>query len=166
MKKIEVNHYPDVLYILNGTIALLWALFTFTILIILSDLHLCFVLSFIFMFITIDICHFLSGIKTIVEYDTETIRYKWLRFKYTVNLSEIKSVYYTIVNKTKSRDRCLEIVFNVHGNILKLNDLIKRDDIEKCISGRCEDIELMKLYKLIENICPEKSKGFVKFKSS
>ena len=162
MEKIKISHYPDFLDILKGTISLLWAVFTFIILIIVSDLDLCYFLSFIFFVITIIINNFLSGIKTIVEYDTETIRYKWLRFKYKINISEIKSVYYTIVNKTKSRDRHLEIVFNVRGNILKLNDLIKPEDIENCIIGRLEDIELMKLYKFIENICPEKSKGFVK----
>ncbi len=45
---------------------------------------------------------------------------------------------------------------------MKLNDLIKTKDIENCIHGKADELQLMQLYKFIETICPERSKGSVK----
>ena len=92
------------------------------------------------------------------------IHWKWLWFSYTVHFNEMESVYYTITTqRTRYGDiRRFEIRFRFKDNEMKLNDLIQTEDIENCIRGKADEMQLMQLYKFIENVCPDKSKGFVK----
>ena len=81
-----------------------------------------------------------------------------------VNFEDMDSFYYTIVSERIRGGyiRRFEIGFNVKNSELKLNDELKTEDIESSVNGTPDNIKLMQLYKFIENICPEKSEGFIK----
>ena len=103
--------------------------------------------------------------KTIVEYDTEKVHWKWLWIDYTANFSDINSVHYTIVHERTryGYNHRFEIVFYLkNSKELQLNDRLQSEDIDNCINGITDNIRLMKLYRFIENVYPEKCSGFVK----
>lgn len=162
MKKIEVNHTPYFIRGIEIAIAFLWAGLIVFLCSVKSDSVMW--VSTVGVLIMLIIASVMNDRKTIVEYDTETIRWKWLWLTYTVNLNEMLSVHYTIVSKRTrgGYTRRLEIVFNVKEGTLRLNDRLKTEDIENYINGTPDDIHLMKLYNFIEKTCPEKSHGFTK----
>ena len=65
-------------------------------------------------------------------------------------------------NVGKCYFRYFELVFKIKDHEFKLNDKLKTEDIENSINGSSDNIKLMQLYRFIENIYTEKSKGFVK----
>ncbi|MDE5618961.1 MAG: hypothetical protein K2I80_00330 [Ruminococcus sp.] len=73
-------------------------------------------------------------------------------------------IFNTIVSKRTRYGyyRRFELIFYVKNTELKLNDELKTEDIESSVNGTPDNIKLMQLYKFIENICPEKSEGFIK----
>lgn len=162
MNKIEVNHTPDFMNGLTILLTLLWGVFTFCACFIASEIAL--MLSMGFLFVIIGIALFVDFRKTIVEYDTQKIHWKWLCLDYTLNFADIDSFYYTIVSERTryGYNRRFEVVFKVNDETLRLNDRLKTEDIENSISGNSGNIKLMQLYKFIENICPEKSEDFIK----
>ena len=165
MEKIYVKHDPDFMNtaaISAISIVILWLISVFAVYHFTVEFAM--LLSMLSLFILLSICYFLSAIKTVVEYDTEKVRWKWLWLEYTVDLDKMESVHYTIASKF-TRYGCIrrfEIVFKTKDRELRLNDLIKKEDLEKYIEGKYDDIKLMRLYKFIESACPEKSKGFYK----
>ncbi|MCM1505550.1 MAG: hypothetical protein NC177_00220 [Ruminococcus flavefaciens] len=162
MKKIEVNHTTDFIRGVSIAIAFLWAGLIVFLCSVKSDSVMW--VSTVGVLIMLIIASVTNDSKTIVEYDTETIRWKWLWLTYTVNLNEMLSAHYTITLERTRGDyiRRLEIVFNVKEGTLRLNDKLKTEDIENYINGTPDDIKLMELYKFIESTCPEKSHGFTK----
>ncbi len=163
MKTIAVKYTPDFMNAAAVSIFIVWIVLTVVICSVM-DQFLAVLLLLVNLFGMIGICFYLDGIKTIVEYDTEKIHWKWLWFSYTVHFNEMESVYYTITTQRTRYDdiRRFEIRFCIKDNEMKLNDLIQTEDIENCIHGKADEMQLMQLYKFIENVCPEKSKGFVK----
>lgn len=163
MKKIEVHHTPDFMKEVIIACVALWIVSVFFICYAVQEIIALF-LSLGILFSIIGFAYYIDDRKTVVEYDTEKIRWKWLWCTYTVNFKEMESVHYTIVSEYARYGyiRHFEIVFKVKDNELKLNDNLKTEDIESSVNGTPDDIKLMQLYKFIENVCPEKSKGFIK----
>lgn len=164
MKNIKVRHTPDFMNEVVISFVILWGLLVFFLCGAVKSYFVAVLVILVLWFAMIGFAIFLDKMKTAVEYDTEKVRWKWLWLAYTVDLNEMGSVYYTITSR-RSRygsTRLFEIRFNIGDSELKLNDILAAEDIENCINGKAEDIQLMQLYKFIENICPEKSKGFVK----
>lgn len=163
MKKIEVNHTPDFMTPVAIAMIILWVISTVIICYNTSEVTALFLSMGILMAI-LGVAVYTDCTKTTVEYDDNKIRWKWLWLTYTVNFKEMESVYYTIVSERTRGGyiRRFEIVFKVKDNELRLNDRLRTEDIENSINGTPEDIQLMQLYKFIENICPEKCSGFVK----
>ncbi len=163
MKKFKVSHTPYFIKPITIALTLFWIVAVIVLCNTLAE-NQALLLLVVLLLVILLIIAFLSLVKTTVEYDTEKIRWKWLRLKYTVNFNEMDSVYYTVVSESTryGYNRRLEIVFRVKDMELKLNDRIETEDIENCINGRVSDVRLMTLYKFIENICPEKAKGFVR----
>lgn len=159
MEKIQVNHSPAS-YAKKFAITFLFLWVIFTLIVINTKYNI--LLSSGFLFIIIGIAIYIDYKKTTVEYDTEKIQWKWLWFEYTVNFKDMTSFYYTIISERTRGGyvRHFEICFIVKNNEFKLNDLIKTEDIENSINGTPDNIHLMKLFKFIENIYPEKSEGF------
>ncbi len=164
MGKIEVRHTPDFMKAAVISFVILFMFLIFFICAVVKSYFVAVSLSIVLFFAMIGSAIFLDTVKTVVEYDTEKIHWKWLWLEYTVKFSEMKSVCYTITTQRARYAviRHFEIRFNVGDRELKLNDILATEDIENCINGNADDIKLMRLYKFIERTCPEKSKGFVK----
>lgn len=166
MKEIKVNHTPDFMKPVAIAMIILWVISTVIICYNTSEVTAMFLSMGILMAI-LGVAVYIDCTKTIVEYNTETIRWKWLFLTYEVNFKEMESVHYTIVSERTryGYNRHFEIVFKVKDNELQLNNKLNTEDIENSINGTPEDIKLMQLYKFIEGICPEKCSGFVKTES-
>ncbi|MDE5557220.1 MAG: hypothetical protein K2J32_05935 [Ruminococcus sp.] len=165
MKKLEVNHTPDFIRDIAIALAILWIILIFIICSAIISKLIAMFLSITILLIIIGVGWYIDSRKTIVEYDTEKIKWKWLWLEYTANFSEIDSVYYTIVHERTryGYNHRFEIVFYLKNSTeLRLNDRLQSEDIDNCINGITDDIKLMQLYKFIENIYPEKCSGFVK----
>ncbi len=163
MKKIEVNHKPEFLNEIAISLSILWVISLFIICSLMAKLMAVF-LSLTILLIIIGIGVYIDSRKTIVEYDTEKVCWKWWGLTYTVNFSDLESVHYTIIHKRTRYDYSgrFEIVFKVEDDELRLSDDLTTENIDNCINGNTDNIKLMELYKFIENVCPEKSKGFIK----
>lgn len=162
MKKIQVNHTPNFIKQVAIASVFLWIIFTFFVCYIIPKSSL--LLSLGLLLFIIGIAFYMDSRKTTVEYDTEKLNWKWLWINYTVNFKNLNSVHYTIVSE-RMRYGCFryfELVFKIKDYEFKLNDKLKTEDIENSINGSSDNIKLMELYRFIENIYPEKSKGFVK----
>lgn len=173
MKKFKINNTSDYM----GIIIIPCVLLICTMFFIFMDspniftLLLLFLSIFIFLFII-----YFNGKKTVVEYNAEKIQWKYFFHSYNVRFSEISHVYCTIINKPARYGAYIpycELVFILkNGTRLRLNDRIFTEDIDcftEDIESLTEDdtdgIQLMLLYKFIENIYPEKSQGFIKSES-
>lgn len=163
MKKIEVNHTPDFMHGFAIAVSFLWILMTI-VFAYTFEYAITLMLSIGLFLTVIALAFFIDCKKTIVEYDTQTIRWKWLWLTYTVNLNDMESVHYTITSERTryGYNRHFEIVFKVKDDELRLNDRLETEDIENSINGTPDNIKLMQLYKFIESICPTNSKGFIK----
>lgn len=162
MNKIQVSHTPDFMKEVTIAFAFLWVIFIFSVCSLVPDFAI--FLSLGFLLLIIGISCYIDSKKTTVEYNTEKIHWKWLWFDYTVNFEDMKSFYYTIVSERTRGGyiRRFELIFWLKDSELKLNDELKTEDIESAINGITDDIELLQLYKFIENIYPEKAEGFTK----
>ncbi len=162
MKKIQVNHTPNFMKQVTIASVFLWIVFTFSVCYIIPKFSL--LLSLGLLLFIIGIAFYMDSRKTTVEYDTEKLHWKWLWINYTVNFKDLNSVHYTIVSERTRYGyfRYFELVFKIKDHEFKLNDKLKTEDIENSINGSSDNIKLMQLYRFIENIYPEKSKGFVK----
>ena len=164
MNKIQVNHTPDFIKGLAIAFAFLWIISTFIICYTMAKLIAVF-LSITILLIIIGVGWCIDYRKTTVEYDAEKIHWKWLWLDYKVNFSDIDSVNYTIIHQRTryGYNHRFEIVFQLKDcTQSRLNDSLESEDIENCINDNSDNIKLMKLYKFIENIYPEKSGGFIK----
>ena len=163
MKKIEVNHRPNFVKPITIALVLFWIVAAIVLINTLEEIQALALLLLILLAVWLIIA-VMTCVWTTIEYDSEKISWKWLWLRYTVNFNEMDSVYYTVVSEFTrvGYNSRLEIVFKVKDMELKLNDRIETEDIENCINGRSSDVRLMTLYKFIENICPEKAKGFVR----
>lgn len=162
MNKIQVNHTPDFMKGVAIFFAFLWVIFIFIVCGIIPKFAM--LLSLGFLLLIIGISCYIDSRKTTVEYDTEKIHWKWLWFEYTINFEDMKSFYYTIVSERTRGGyiRRFELIFWLKDGELKLNDELRTEDIESAINGITDDIELLQLYKFIENIYPKKAEGFIK----
>ncbi|MCM1505549.1 MAG: hypothetical protein NC177_00215 [Ruminococcus flavefaciens] len=164
MKEIEVNHTPDFMKWVAIAMFILWIISTVIICYNTSE-AIALLLSLGILIAIIGIAFYIDCTKTVIEYDEEKIRWKWIWITYKVNFKEMESVHYTITSERTRYGgyiRRFEIVFKVNDDELRLNDNLKIEDIENSINGTPDDIKLMELYKFIESVCPEKSKGFIK----
>lgn len=59
-------------------------------------------------------------------------------------------------------NHCFELFFTVKDETLRLNGSLKTGDIDNCIYGSADNVELMQLYKFIEKFHPEKTIGYIK----
>ncbi len=164
MKKIEVNHKPEFLNEIAISLSILWVISLFIICSLMAKLMAVF-LSLAILLIIIGIGVYIDSRKTTVECGAEKVRWKWMWLEYTADFSDVDSVHYTIVHERTryGYNHRFEIVFHLKDSTeLRLNDHLEIEDIDNCINGKSDDIQLMQLYKFIENICPEKSEGFIK----
>ena len=175
MKKFEVNYLPPICYVISTIVCVLWFISWFVIATICADLSIsrndkdmeliAVFLPVAILMIIIFIFKCFESIQTTVEYDTDKIKWKWLRIEYTANFSDIKSVNYTIIHKRTryGYNHRFEIVFCLkNGTTLRLSDSLELEDIDNGINGITDDIKLMQLYRFIENVYPEKCTGFIK----
>ena len=165
MKKFEVTHTPDFIRDIAIALAILWIILMFIICSAIMSKLIAVFLSIAILLIIIGIGWYIDSRKTIVEYDSDKIKWKWLWIDYTANFSDVDSVHYTIVHERTryGYNRRFEIVFCLTDSTeLRLNDRLESDDIDNCINGMTDDIKLMQLYRFIENVCPEKCTGFIK----
>ncbi len=163
MKKFEVSHAPYFIKPITIALVLFWIVVAIVLINTLEEIQALALLLLILLAVWLIIA-VMTCVWTTIEYDSEKISWKWLWLRYTVNFNEMDSVYYTVVSEFTrvGYNSRLEIVFKVKDMELKLNDRIETEDIENCINGRSSDVRLMALYKFIENIFPEKAKGFVR----
>ncbi|MDE6425903.1 MAG: hypothetical protein K2K89_07180 [Ruminococcus sp.] len=164
MKKFSINHTPDFLREIAIAFSILWVISIFIICSLTAKVMAVF-LSLTILLLILGVSWYIDCRKTIVEYDTEKVHWKWLWIDYTANFSDIDSVHYTIVHERTryGYNHRFEIVFYLkNSKELKLNDRLQSEDIDNCINGITDNIRLMKLYRFIENVYPEKCSGFVK----
>lgn len=164
MKKIQVNHTPDFIRDIAIALSVLWIIFLFLICSLMAK-GIAVFLSLALLLIIIGIGWYIDCKETIVEYNAEKVHWKWLWIDYTANFSDIDYVHYTIIHERTryGYNRRFEIVFSLKNSKgLRLNDRLQSEDIDNCINGNPDNIELMQLYRFIENICPEKAQGFIK----
>lgn len=164
MKKFELNQTSDSICSIATVTSVLWIILMFGAFIEFPNIIII-ALTLIVPIFLIAVIIYCMGKKTIVEYNVKKIQWKWLRFTRTVKFNEMQYVYYTIIDKSSRYGHIyrLEIVFTMNNNEkLKLADSLAKEDIDNCINGNSDNIELMQLYKFIENIYPEKCSGFVK----
>lgn len=164
MKKIEVNHTPDCVKGIAIALTFLWVISIFLIC-SLTTKEIAMFLSLTILLIIIGVSWYIDCKETIVEYNAEKVNWKWLWIDYTANFSDIDYVHYTIIHERTryGYNRRFEIVFSLKNSKgLRLNDRLQSEDIDNCINGNPDNIELMQLYKFIENLYPEKCSGFIK----
>lgn len=165
MKKFEVTHTPDFIRDIAIALAILWIILMFIICSAIISKLIAVFLSIAILLIIIGIGWYIDSRKTIVEYDTEKVHWKWLWLEYTADFSDLNSVCYTVIHERTryGYNRRFEIVFCLTDSTeLRLNDRLESDDIDNSINGTPDNIKLMQLYRFIENIYPEKCSGFVK----
>ena len=165
MKKLEVNHTPDFIRDIAIALAILWIILMFIICSVIMSKLIAVFLSITILLIIIGVGWYIDSRKTIIEYDTEKVHWKWLWLEYTADFSEIDSVHYTIVHERTryGYNHRFEIVFRLkNGTTLRLNDSLELEDIDNGINGITDNIKLMQLYRFIEKFYPEKCSGFSK----
>lgn len=161
MKKFELTQTSDFICSTATVISVLWVLLMFGVFLVFPNIFVIVLMVIVPIFL-IAIIIYCIGKKTIVEYNVEKIQWKWIRFTRTVRFSEMKYVYYTIIDQSSryGHIRRLEIVFTMNNSEkLKLTDNLVKEDIENCISGTPDNIRLMQLYRFIEKFYPEKAIG-------
>ncbi|MDE5583363.1 MAG: hypothetical protein K2J08_06640 [Ruminococcus sp.] len=164
MKKFELTQTSDFICSTVMVISVFWVFLMLGVFIQFPNIA-TIVLMLIVPIFLIAVIIYCMGKKTIVEYNVEKIQWKWLRFTRTVRFNEMQYVYYTIIDKSSryGHIRRLEIVFTMNnGEKLKLTDNLTTEDIENAVNGSSKNIQLMQLYRFIENIYSEKCSGFVK----
>ncbi|MBD5158976.1 MAG: hypothetical protein HDT23_01850 [Ruminococcus sp.] len=164
MKKLEVNHTPEFSRDIAIALAVLWVILMFIICAVMAKVIAVF-LSLVILLIIIGIGWYIDEQKTIVEYDSDKVKWKWFWLEYTADFNNVDSVHYTIVHQRTryGYNRRFEIVFQLNDSTeLRLNDRLNSDDIDDCINGITDNIRLMQLYRFIENVYPEKCTGFIK----
>ena len=164
MKKLEVNHTPDFITAVVIVLALTWIISIFVFCTTL-EYATALILSIALLVFIVLIAFLIDECKTIVEYDTDKVKWKWLFLEYTADFNNLDSVHYTIVHERTryGYNHRFEMVFRLNDNTeLRLNDRLESDDIDDCINGITDNIRLMQLYRFIENVYPEKCTGFIK----
>ena len=164
MKKLEVNHTPDFTNAIVIVLAFMWIIPVFVFCIAL-EYATALILSMALLVFIVMIGFIIDEQKTVVEYDSDKVKWKWFRLEYTVDFNNVDSVHYTIVHQRTryGYNRRFEIVFQLNDSPeLRLNDRLNSDDIDDCINGITDNIRLMQLYRFIENVYPEKCTGFIK----
>ncbi len=118
-------------------------------------------ISFVFFLI----CNLIASLtETEVSFgDGSIIKCEWSFYKWEIDMEQVKSVYYTI---SSHKDRykkwhTIDIVFEFGDESVKaLKDEIESEDMGKFVTGKAEEVELMKLYDYISSAYPEKATGF------
>ena len=81
------------------------------------------------------------------------IKCEWSFYKWEIDVAQVKNVYYT-VSSHQDRYRkwhTIDIVFEFGDESVKaLKDEIESEDMGKFITGKAEDVEIMKLYEYIK----------------
>lgn len=91
------------------------------------------------------------------------IKCEWLFYKWEIDMEQVKSVYYTISSHADRYKKwhTIDIVFEFGDESIKaLKDEIESEDMGKFVTGKAEEVELMKLYEYISSAYPEKAAGF------
>ena len=88
------------------------------------------------------------------------IKCEWSFYKWEIDMEQVKSVYYTISSHADRYKKwhTIDIVFEFGDESVKaLKDEIEIEDMGKFVTGKAEEVEIMKLYDYISSAYPEKA---------
>ena len=164
MKKIIIWHKPWFATVIPTAIVVLGMLILFMGFGNGEAIIVCVAFWFISIFITVVFLLIADSVKTEVSYgEGDKIYCKWLFYKWEFDMEQVKSVYYTISSHADRYKKwhTIDIVFEFGDESVKaLKDEIESEDMGKFITGKAEEVEIMKLYEYISSAYPEKTVGF------
>ena len=164
MKKIIIWHKPWFATVIPTAIAVLGMLILFMGFGNGEAIIACVAFWFIAIFIAVVFLLIADSVKTEVSYgEGDKIYCKWLFYKWEFDMEQVKSVYYTISSHADRYKKwhTIDIVFEFGDESVKaLKDEIEIEDMGKFVTGKAEEVELMKLYDYISSAYPEKAVGF------
>ena len=164
MKKIIIWHKPWFATVIPTAIAVLGMLILFMGFGNAEAIIACVAFWFIAIFIAVVFLLIADSVKTEVSYgEGDKIYCKWLFYKWEIDMEQVKSVYYTISSHADRYKKwhTIDIVFEFGDESVKaLKDEIESEDMGKFVTGKAEEVELMKLYEYISSAYPEKAVGF------
>ena len=99
-----------------------------------------------------------------VRFDRDWLMTKHLMFKKDIRMEDVSRVQYYINEKKNEGSRSYDLVMEIDHSSgkLKLQEAIKKDEIEYCKTGKAFK-ELFILYHFIETEYPKKAKGYWRF---
>ena len=164
MKKIIIWHKPWFATVIPTAIVVLGMLILFMGFGNGEAIIVCVAFWFISIFIAVVFLLIADSVKTEVSYgEGDKIYCKWLFYKWEFDMEQVKSAYYTVSSHADRYKKwhTIDIVFEFGDESVKaLKDEIESEDMGKFITGKAEEVEIMKLYEYISSAYPEKTVGF------
>ena len=164
MKKIIIWHKPWFATVIPTAIVVLGMLILFMGFGNGEAIIVCVAFWFISIFIAVVFLLIEDSVKTEVSYgEGDKIYCKWLFYKWEFDMEQVKSVYYTISSHADRYKKwhTIDIVFEFgDASVKALKDEIEIEDMGKFVTGKAEEVEIMKLYEYISSAYPEKTVGF------
>ena len=101
----------------------------------------------------------LEATDTEIAFDSSQLRLTWLRHESVTEWSSVDSVNYTIrkIGLNRGAPR-LVLTISADGTEIRLNEKLSPD---ARLSHRLDGMELMELYRFVEQTFPDKAAGFV-----
>ena len=165
MDKIKIKHTPKFIYIIMIILAVMGIGVNYYFKIaekteksdMIYGLIIC-ILFFVVLFSVI-------FVKTTIKFgEGSIIKCKWLFLFWKIDLNKVNAVTYTLksnLTRGGGTNYTLHMFFYVDAENLKvLKEQLEPHIAEECIRRRFNQVELMKLYRYIENNYPDVAKGY------
>lgn len=159
MKKVNIKHIPEKLKKVMTAMAVAVLILGLAA----STTVIFYVLAFLLLIIVVII----FNVKTTVEFgEGSVIKCKWLFVNWNIDIEKIGGAAYSLKRHRRKAGASyfFELRFYREGKNApeKLNETLSIFDANNCIQGNYDKVQLMQVYRYIEEYYPYKARGYEK----